>query len=219
MNAAIAAIVVSLPLDAVTLDIELQPRAMLHTATWQEYLYLLGDGTALPPVVVFSDGEKHWLADGYHRWHAHKAFGSTEIAAVVRQGSREEALRFSLGANATHGKRREVGDYARSYATACKHGFVRPDDTVGVQAALACSMRCAYDLTAPARKKIEAEREAEIAARRQREKATGRSRKRRGYRIRRWLGRFRVVQNCRPRIRTTIRSRHRNRPARPNTAK
>jgi hypothetical protein len=59
MNAPIAHIEVNLPLDAVTPDIELQPRAVLHDATWQEYLYLLRDGTALPPVVVFSDGEKH----------------------------------------------------------------------------------------------------------------------------------------------------------------
>ena len=171
MNAPIAPIVMNFPLDAVTLDIELQPRAVLHDATWQEYLNLLGDGTALPPVVVFGDGEKHWLADGYHRWHAHKAVGSKEIAAVVRKGSRDEALRFSLGANATHGKRREVGDYARSYAMACKYSFVRPDDIAAVRSLLGCSIRWAYDLTAPARKKIEDEREAEIAAK----KADGKS--------------------------------------------
>ena len=121
--------------------------------------------------MAFNDGEKHWLADGYHRWHAHKAIEATDIAVQVFPGSREEALRFSLRANAAHGKRREPGDYARSYAIAVKHGFVQAADTDAVREALQCSMRCAYDLTEVARKKIEAQRDAEIAAK----KAAGKS--------------------------------------------
>ena len=171
MNVSVRPAAVRMPLDDLVLELELQPRALLDRGTWEEYLYLLGDGVELPPVVAFNDGEKHWLADGYHRWHAHKEIEATDIAVQVFPGSREEALRFSLRANAAHGKRREPGDYARSYAIAVKHGFVQAADTDAVRETLQCSMRCAYDLTEVARKKIEVDRDAEIAAK----KAAGKS--------------------------------------------
>ncbi|HTB46276.1 MAG TPA: ParB N-terminal domain-containing protein [Acetobacteraceae bacterium] len=163
--------VVMLALDAITLDAELQPRASLDRATWEEYLCLLGDGVDLPPVSVFRDGERHWLADGYHRWHAHKALGAETIKAIVHTGSREEALRFSLGANAKHGRRRERGDYEKGYETAWRNGFVRPEAVEAVQAILQCSTRTAYDLTQRARDAIDAARDEEIAAK----KAEGKS--------------------------------------------
>ena len=167
----LAAVVVSMPLDALVLEAELQPRALLDWATYEEYLYLLGDGTELPPVVAFSDGETHRVADGFHRWHAHKALGVSTINVRVMRGTHEDALRYSLRANAKHGKRREPNDYARSYEIAVRHGFVSAEDTAAVSEALQCSLRCAYDLTEPARKRIEAERDAEIAAK----KAQGKS--------------------------------------------
>jgi hypothetical protein len=38
---------------------------------------------------VFDDGENYLLADGYHRWHAHRALEHTSITATVIEGSRE----------------------------------------------------------------------------------------------------------------------------------
>jgi len=42
-------------------------------------------------------------------------------------GARLDALRFSLGANASHGKRREAGDYSRAYERAPDHELVDPN--------------------------------------------------------------------------------------------
>tara|TARA_R110000751_G_scaffold307640_1_gene430305 strand:- start:5521 stop:6372 length:852 start_codon:yes stop_codon:yes gene_type:complete len=154
MNA-ISGRTVSLSLDAITLDAELQPRAQIDQATYEDYANRIADGGTLPPVLVVHDGETHWLADGYHRWHAHKALGLAEIAAEVLHGSMQDAMRLSLQANAEHGKRREPGDYRRAYQIAVKYGLADETDTAAVTALLNCSVQWARELTANAR---EAER-------------------------------------------------------------
>jgi regulator of replication initiation timing len=57
----------------------------------------------MPPVTVFFDGKDYWLADGFHRYHAHKAAGFKEIECEQKTGTKRAAFIFSLGANATHG--------------------------------------------------------------------------------------------------------------------
>jgi uncharacterized ParB-like nuclease family protein len=68
----------------------------------------------LPPVVVFYDGADYWLADGFHRLEAHKRTGRESITAEVRQGTRRDAVLFSVGANASHGLRRTNADKRRA---------------------------------------------------------------------------------------------------------
>jgi hypothetical protein len=57
-------------------------------------------------MTMFRVGADLLLADGFHRYHAHAALQADGIAADVVDGSREDALRFSLSANARHGKHR-----------------------------------------------------------------------------------------------------------------
>jgi len=166
MNAPFKPPIVNLALDAITLDVELQPRTIVDKETWEEYMNLLADGAEFPPVVVFhDDGGIYWLADGFHRWHAHKALGTVfEIRALVHPGTRLDALRFSLGANATHGKRRSPGDHRLAYQRACEHGLVGATDVVAIQALLRCTMQWAFKLTQTARADAAAARNALIAA-------------------------------------------------------
>ena len=49
---------------------------------------------------MFFDGKHRWLADGFHRYHAHKHAGAIEINADVRNGTKRDAVLFSVGANA-----------------------------------------------------------------------------------------------------------------------
>jgi hypothetical protein len=89
----------------------------------------------------------------------------------VTPGTRLDALRFALGANAVHGKRRDPGDYRSAYARACDNGLVGPTDVAAVQAVLHCTKQWAYRLTEAARAEADAKRDADIAAR----KAAGQS--------------------------------------------
>jgi hypothetical protein len=60
------------------------------------------DGKELEPVIVFYDGTDYWLADGFHRFCAHSNRDCVAIACVIYQGSRRDAVLYSVGANADH---------------------------------------------------------------------------------------------------------------------
>lgn len=104
-------------LNRVKTDGGTQPRAELSEILAAEYAEAMRDGATFPPLVVFHDGEDYWLADGFHRHKAALANGLVEIAADVRQGSRRDAVLFSVGANATHGQRRTNDDKRRAVLT------------------------------------------------------------------------------------------------------
>lgn len=97
-------------IDRIRIDGGTQPRAQLNESVVSEYAEALTDGAKLPPVTVFFDGSDHWLADGFHRYEAHRRIGATEIPADVRAGSRRDAQLYSKGANAAHGLRRSNAD-------------------------------------------------------------------------------------------------------------
>jgi hypothetical protein len=91
-----------LALDEIRRDGGTQPRAAID---WKHIKLLeeqMEDGKELEPVTVFYDGESYWLADGFHRWHAHRNQGKEAIACVTYQGSRRDAVLYSVGANADH---------------------------------------------------------------------------------------------------------------------
>src|SRR5690348_5100175 len=60
-----------IPLDAITLDPELQPRVSMDRAVMENYAQLVVDGVTLPPVTVFNTGQHLLLADEFQRWHVH----------------------------------------------------------------------------------------------------------------------------------------------------
>ncbi|NEQ64493.1 MAG: ParB N-terminal domain-containing protein [Symploca sp. SIO2D2] len=70
-----------------------------HVATLKE---AIADGAELDPVVVFYDGENYWLADGFHRCKASEESELEDIQALIHQGTRRDAVLYSVGANAEH---------------------------------------------------------------------------------------------------------------------
>lgn len=91
-----------LVLDEIRCDGGTQPRSIIILSHVKLLEDQIQDGKELDPVTVFYDGESYWLADGFHRWHAHCNQGKEAIACVIRQGSLRDAVLYSVGANADH---------------------------------------------------------------------------------------------------------------------
>jgi len=106
--------VTSVAIASINMDGGTQPRAAIDFDVVEEYALALATGAAFPPAVVYFDGSTYWLADGFHRTHAHKAAGRQSIECDVRQGTRRDAILFSVGANASHGMRRTNEDKRRA---------------------------------------------------------------------------------------------------------
>lgn len=100
--------------DKIRIDGGTQPRAEINETVVAEYAELLADNVELPPVTLFFDGTEYWLADGFHRYHAHRKNGTADIPADVREGTRRDAVLYSVGANADHGLRRSNADKRRA---------------------------------------------------------------------------------------------------------
>ena len=88
----------------------LQTRKALRPQVVKSYARQMAEGVAFDPVVVYSDGERHYLADGFHRLEAMKVRGETEVEAEVRDGGFVDALRHALTANVRHGAVRTHAD-------------------------------------------------------------------------------------------------------------
>jgi ParB-like chromosome segregation protein Spo0J len=87
-----------------------QSRAALNPEAVAEYAEALRAGADFPPVVVFHDGSRYWLASGFHRVRAHQQAGRIYINATVRQGTQRDARLFSASTNIQHGLRRTNAD-------------------------------------------------------------------------------------------------------------
>ncbi|MEC4813367.1 MAG: ParB N-terminal domain-containing protein [Scytonema sp. PMC 1069.18] len=72
-----------LSLDEIRRDGGTQPRAAINLQHVKLLEAQMEDGQQLEPVTIFYDGESYWLADGFHRWHAHKNQGEEVIACFI----------------------------------------------------------------------------------------------------------------------------------------
>jgi len=99
-----------LKLTEVKLDSDLQARAALNELVVQEYTEVIREGGVMPSVTVFHDGAAYHLADGWHRYFAHKGAGFAEIEADIKEGTRRDAILYSVSANDKHGLRRSNAD-------------------------------------------------------------------------------------------------------------
>jgi regulator of replication initiation timing/uncharacterized ParB-like nuclease family protein len=107
-------VVKKINLDAIRIDGGTQPRERIDMEIVGDYAEAVKVGIEFPPIVVFQDGAEYWLADGFHRWHAHKQAGKASIDADVRAGSLLDAKLYAVGANGAHGLRRSNEDKRRA---------------------------------------------------------------------------------------------------------
>lgn len=104
-------------LSIIRLDGGTQPRTQTNLFTVGEYAESMRSGAKFPDVVLFFDGAEYWLADGFHRVRAATQAGLKKINADVKQGTRRDAILFSVGANAGHGMRRTNEDKRKAVLT------------------------------------------------------------------------------------------------------
>jgi hypothetical protein len=104
-------------LTQIRIDGGTQPRTEINAGLVSEYAQSMRDGVNFPPVVLFFDGVDHWLADGFHRYHAAKSADWRDIGAEVYEGTQRDAVLFSVGANAEHGQRRTNSDKRKAVST------------------------------------------------------------------------------------------------------
>lgn len=104
-------------LTTITADERCQPRVRLEPALVDEYAQAMTEGAVFPPLTVYQDGATHWLADGFHRYHAARQAGMETIECVVIPGTLRDAILHAVGANATHGMRRTNLDKRRAVET------------------------------------------------------------------------------------------------------
>ena len=99
----------------------LQIRCTIDKNVVAEYAEAMKDGKEFPPILVFREKDKLYLADGFHRVEAAKKLGEEDVTADVREGGFNEALRFALHANSSHGLRRTNADKRHALEIAWKN--------------------------------------------------------------------------------------------------
>jgi hypothetical protein len=108
----------NLSLDRILTDAGTQMRIENSESTIADYVEALQQGCIFPPIVVFTDGITFWLADGFHRYEAHKRCGHETIFCEIREGTLDDAKKFACEANTKHGlprtnegKRKAIREY------------------------------------------------------------------------------------------------------------
>jgi hypothetical protein len=105
----------NIPLASIPTQEASQVRLKIHPAVVRAYAQAMRQqvsegGLRFPAVVLFSDGQRYTLADGFHRVLAARKAGLIEFPAEVRVGNERDALLYSLAANAGHGLPRSNAD-------------------------------------------------------------------------------------------------------------
>ena len=117
-----------LKLSQLRIDGGTQPRVAINEEAVTDYAERLRENVVLPPVVAFFDGIVYWLADGFHRYHAHRRAGREAIAVDVHDGGLREAILHSVGANTDHGLRRTNEDKRKAVETLLTHEIASKDE-------------------------------------------------------------------------------------------
>lgn len=104
----------AIAISSIRADVQAQPRSAISTDIVAEYSEAMISGAEFPPLVVFHDGDAHWLADGFHRFYAYQGCERVEVECDVREGTLRDAVLYSVGANAVHGLRRTDDDKRRA---------------------------------------------------------------------------------------------------------
>ncbi len=103
----------NLSVDVLITDGGTQSRVSISEETVAAYTEVIesnGSAWPFPPIVVFHDGSQYLVADGFHRVLAARRAKRDYIPCEVRKGTAQDALRYGMTANDTHGLRPTSAD-------------------------------------------------------------------------------------------------------------
>lgn len=100
----------NISLAKIRIDCGTQARIKIDERVVGEYCEAIKGGAKFPAVKVYADGTSYYLADGFHRYFAHKAAGAPGIECDIVNGTLREAILYSLSANGDHGLQRTNAD-------------------------------------------------------------------------------------------------------------
>ena len=118
-------------------------------STVDQYAEAMLEGAVFPPIIVYSDGENYFLADGFHRVLAAEKLEWREIDAEVRAGGRQDAIWYALAANNIHGLRMSRADVRRAIELALREFPSRSNREIARQ------IGCGDQLVGEVRAKLE----------------------------------------------------------------
>ena len=78
-------------INKIRIDGGTQSRKQVYEDTVTSYTELMIEGVVFKGVDVFDDGKDIWLANGFHRYHAHKRAGYKTIECNVITGTKRDA--------------------------------------------------------------------------------------------------------------------------------
>jgi len=104
-------------LNILRIDGGTQSRQEINQEVVAEYAEHITAGAEFPPVTAYFDGVDYYLADGFHRYFAHKKAGKASINVEVTNGTLRDAVLHSVGVNALHGLRRTNADKRKAVMT------------------------------------------------------------------------------------------------------
>lgn len=107
-------------LKDIVFDEGTQVRAAINQDVVAEYAGRMATGETFPAIVLFNDGNRYYLADGFHRVMAAHRNEWMSIRAEVRAGTKTDALWFALGANKANGQRMTTADKRHAILLAIK---------------------------------------------------------------------------------------------------
>ncbi len=132
-------------MSRITIDQALQVREHgLDAETVERYRVVIREGGELPPVTLYRtevDSQLvYLLAAGFHRMEAHRLENRTIIQAVVRQGSREDAMIEAARSNLAHGLDLKKPDLRRALEILLLAGYYLKDGVLASNAVIASDL-------------------------------------------------------------------------------
>lgn len=103
-----------IPLNEIRLD-GIQARQNTNLGYIETYMEDMEKGDKFPPIVLFQDNKGYfWIGDGWHRIKAALRLGLIEIKAIIKPGTKRDAMLYNIESNRKHrGIPLTVGDKKR----------------------------------------------------------------------------------------------------------